>query len=235
MAKEARLAVEPREESGSAAARRLRRKGWLPGIVCSHQGTATAVKLPSHAFELLLRRHASENLILDMQIGDESLKKVLLREVQHDPVSGELLHADFMEISMTEKLTVNIAVELKGDPVGVEQGGILEQMLWEIEVECLATDLVENIEVDVSALNIGDSIRVAELKLDPKLAVLTPRDVVVAAVLAPRAEEEEAPAEAAEEGAEPELVGKETEEEETEGEKKEERGKEKKEERGRES
>jgi len=134
-----------------------------------------------------------------------------------------MLHVDFFEISMTETMRVSIPIELTGEPVGVEQdGGILEHVTRELEVECLPGDLVEQFEIDVSALTIGDAVQVSDIQVSDKFDVITEPDVTVASVTAPRPEEEEEPEEV-EEG-EPEVIGekKEEGEEETEGEEKEE-------------
>ena len=208
--KESKLVAESRDVAGSAASRRLRRDGRVPGVINNEKGEAQWIRLNRHDFELMLHRHVSENLILDLAVDGKTEKKVLLKEVQHDPLTGHVLHADFVEISMTRKMRIGISIKLIGEPLGVsQQGGILEQSLRTLEVECLPTDLMEEIEVDVSALEIGSSLLVRDLKIDPKLTVLTPEDLAVASVTAPRAEEVPV-AEAAVEGAvpgEPELVG----------------------------
>jgi large subunit ribosomal protein L25 len=189
----------------------LRREGWIPGVVNSPQGESHLIRLNRHDFELRLQHHASENLILDLVVDDAPPKKVLLKEVQHDYVTGAVLHADFVEISMTRRMRVNVPLRLVGEPVGVTQeGGVLEHPLREIAVECLPGDLVEQIEVDVSHLTIGDSLLVRDVVVDPKLTILTAREVAVALVSAPRAEEVPVAAEAApgaEAPQEPELIG----------------------------
>ena len=211
MAKESILIAETRETSGSANARRVRRGGGLPGVVNNEKGTARSILLNQHDFELMLHRHHSENLLLDLKVGAEDPKKVLLKSVQHDPLSGMAVHVDFLEISMTRKMRVHISIKLTGDPVGVTQeGGILAQALRSLDIECLPTDLVEQLEVDVSQLKIGQSILVRELKLDPKFAILSSGDLAVASVTKMQ-EEEVAPA-AGEEAvaataAEPEVIG----------------------------
>jgi large subunit ribosomal protein L25 len=211
MAKESILVAETRETSGSANARRVRRGGGLPGVVNNEKGEARSVLLNQHGFELMLHRHRSENLLLDLKVGAEEPKKVLLKAVQHDPLSGLAVHVDFLEISMTRRMRVHISVKLTGDPVGVTQeGGILAQALRSLDIECLPTDLVEQLEVDVSSLKIGQSILVRELKLDPKFTILSSGDLAVASVTkmlaeeaAPAAGEEVAAATAAE----PEVIG----------------------------
>ncbi len=197
MAAETVVKLETRDHAGTPAARRLRREGWIPGIVANQNGTTTPVKLEQHDFELMLRRHQSENMILDVSVDGAPAAKALLREVQHDTLTGAVLHADFTMISMTEKLAVNVAVTLKGEPVGVEQqDGVLEQMLHELEVEGLANDIVDQLEVDVSGLSIGDSLLAGDVPLPSGLVLLTAEDIAVATVLAPRVEA--APGEAGE-------------------------------------
>lgn len=208
--RENKLAAESRDTTGSSAARRLRREGLVPGVVNNDKGESRRIRLNRHDFEMLLHGHASENLILDLEVDSAAPVKVLLKEVQHDPLTGHAIHADFLEISMTRRMRIGIAIKLVGEPIGVSQeGGILDHGLRSLEVECLPTDLIEEIEVDVSGIGLGKSILVRDLKVDPKLTVVTPGDLAVASVSAPKMEEV-APVEgAAVEGevpAEPELV-----------------------------
>jgi large subunit ribosomal protein L25 len=210
MANESKLVAKDRTVSGSSAARGLRREGWVPGVLKTSTGESRKVQLNHHEFDLLLQHHASDSMILDLAVGQDAPLKVLLKEVQHDPVTGETLHADFQEISLTEKRTFPVPIEIVGEPEGVtQQGGILDQSLREVEVECLPMDLVEQIELDVSTLQIGDSLLVSDLQVSPALEIVTSGDIAVASVLAPRLEEEEEEAEETEEGAEPEVIGEE--------------------------
>jgi large subunit ribosomal protein L25 len=149
-------------------------------------------------------------VLLDLAVQGQDVIKVLLQEVQHNSLTGSIIHADFHEISMTEKLRVEVQIHLTGTPVGVTQGGgVLEHLLREVEVECLPSDLMEFIEVDVSNLNIGDNLTVADIKLDAaRYHILSQADLAVAGVAAPAAEEEK-PAEeavAGAEAAEPEVI-----------------------------
>ena len=207
MAKEGVLKTESRTLSGSASARRMRRDGWLPGVINVDKGAARMVQLNRHDFEQMLQRHRSENLILDVSVDSDAPKKMLLKEVQHHPLTGQPQHIDLIEISMTKKMRFEIPLRLTGEPSGVlQEGGILEQPLRVLQVECLPPDLVEEILVDVSDLKLGASILVRDLKLDPKLTIATTGDIAVAAVSAPRVEEEVKP-EAVEGAAEPEVIG----------------------------
>lgn len=228
MAKEIKLAVQKRAAAGSSAARRLRRSGWLPAVVCNNKGRAESVQINARDFEKILHQRRGENILFDLTVDGGTDRRVLLREVQRDPVLDEVIHADFVEVSMTRKMRVGIQIRLLGEPVGVsQQGGILEQVLRELEVECLPGDIVESIDVDVSGLNLNQAIPVRDLKVDPKLTVLTSGDLAVATVTEPRKEEEITPEVAAVvEGAEPEVLTakKEEGEEGAEGEEKAEKG-----------
>ena len=215
MSKEIKLSASKRDTAGSIAAKALRKTGVIPAVVYGEKG-ARSIKINGREFETMLKGHTSENLIVDLDV-DGSVVKAMLREIQHEAVMGGIIHADFLEISMTRKMRVTIAVELKGEPVGVsQQGGILEHLLRHIEVDCLPGDIVESFDVDVSAMGLGKTMLVRDLALDKKFTVLTAGDVAVATVVAPREEKAE---EAAAEGAPatPEVIGKKKEEEGAEG------------------
>lgn len=163
---------------------------------------------------------AGENVIINLQVktdGGVETRKVLVKELQTDPVRGNPLHADFLGISMTRVIAVKVPVELMGMPVGVTgKGGILEHALWELEVKCLPTAIPERITLDVSALDLGDALHVKDLKVPEGVVVETDPGQVVAMVSAPRVEVEEPVA--PEVPTEPELVGRKAEPEEAEGE-----------------
>ncbi len=211
MAKKIEFNAQKREETGKNSARRLRHAGLVPGVFNLRNGDSRLIKMNRHDFELLMAHHASESLIMDLHIDGSSAKKALLKEIQHDPITDKVLHVDFLEISMTKKMTVSIPVNFVGEPVGVtDEGGVIEHLIREVEVECLPNDLVESIDVDVSGLKVGDTLMVENMDVDPSLTILTPADVAVASVAVPHVEvEEEEEGVEAEEGAEPEVIGKE--------------------------
>ncbi len=203
------LTAEERKESGTTASRRLRRAGELPGVLNLEKGGTATIRMNRHNFEQMLSKQASENLIADLAIGQQATKRVLLKEVQRDPVYGKVLHVDFVEISMTKKMRVAISIDFVGEPAGVtQQGGVLERALREVQVECLPGDIVDLLVVNVEALKIGDTAFVRDIKVPQGITILTPGDVAVASVGAPQAEEEVAPAEAepGAEAAEPEVI-----------------------------
>lgn len=207
---DAKMIVSSRELKGSSNARRMRRQGLIPGVVYGDGGDARAVSLPVHEFELLLHHHAGEQMMVEIEL-DGKTESVLLKDVQHEPLSGDVIHVDFQEVAMNKTLKVQITIEVVGEAEGVKnQGGILDHSLHAIEVECLPADILEKIEVDVSALKIGDVLTVKDIDLDTsKYTILADEDVAIATVLAPRvvaegAEEEGE--EGAEGGAEPEVI-----------------------------
>jgi large subunit ribosomal protein L25 len=184
---DAKITVKSRDSKGSANARRLRREGWVPGVIYSDGAEARSVSLPKHEFEQLLRHHSSEHVMIKIQIDEGKEASVLLKEVQHDPITGGVEHVDLQEVAMDKKLHVDVPVEIVGDADGVKnQGGVLDHLLHAIEVSCLPSDIPEAITVDVSALKLGDMLLVKDLTVDAKLTVLTDGDVGVVAVSLPK-------------------------------------------------
>jgi large subunit ribosomal protein L25 len=209
MAKEIRMKAAARPELGTTAARRLRRTGVLPAAVKRLSGVSESVGLDAHAFENTMRHHSGDTLLVTLDLGGADVT-TLLREVQHDVISGLAIHADFGEISLTKKLRASILIKLVGEADGVKTGGgILEQTLRHVDVECLPADLVEAVEVDVSALKLGQSLTVGAIALGPGYTVLTNAGISVATVVAPAAEEVVEVVEGAvAAGAEPEVITK---------------------------
>lgn len=208
MAQAITIKATPRAGKGSSECRKLRRTGSFPGIVYGAGKDVVMVQVNEHDFRQRLHGHASEHVLLDLDISGVETKKVILQDVQHNSLTGRITHADFHEISMTEKLSVEIRLVLTGTPVGVAQsGGVLEHLLRAVEIECLPGDLMEEIALDVSAMNIGESMTVGDIKLDAtKYRILTDAGLAVAAVAAPVAEEEVAAPAAGEAAAEPEVI-----------------------------
>ena len=190
------LQATTREANGKGGARKLRETGRIPGILYGHSG-ATPVAVDGKSFELMLRDVSSGNTILDVRLegreGEEI--KALIKEVQRDPRSEHVVHFDLEHISMTQRVRVHVPVHLKGASKGVKAGGILEFLVRDLEVECLASDIPDEIPLDVTDLEIGDSVHVRDLNLE-HLTIHTPAEQVLVAVAAKAKEEE--PVEAAE-------------------------------------
>jgi len=206
------VSAKNRTETGKNTNRRLRTAGLIPGVLYGAAKKPVPVAVSPKEIGSILRSKTGENTLFDLDL-DGSRRKVILKEFQFEPIKGALLHADFYEVALDKALQVNVHVELVGTPVGVKvQGGIVDWVTRELEVECLPSDIPERISVDISALEIGKHVRVAEIQAPPKVKILTEGDIVIAHVVAPRAEEvvaaaaEAAPA--AEGAAEPEVIKK---------------------------
>src|SRR5512147_1183106 len=207
--------AESRAETGKNSNRRLRSRGMIPGVLYAAGKDAVAVAVSPHEIGAILKSASGENTLFDLELGG-SRRKVILKEYQREPLRGRLLHADFYEVALDKVITVKVHVELEGVPVGVKlQGGIVDFVTRELEVECLPADIPAKIAVDIAHLELGKHLRVSDLKLGDKVKVLVEPDVVVAHVVLPRAEvaaeaapAEAAPTEEAAAGAEPEVIKK---------------------------
>jgi large subunit ribosomal protein L25 len=181
--------ARPRADFGKNVNRRLRAQGLIPGVLYGARKAAVPVAVSPREIGTILRSASGENTLFDLQL-DGSRRKVILKEFQVEPIKGRLLHADFYEVALDQALEVTVHVELAGVPVGVKvEGGILDFVTRELQVECLPTDIPEKIVVDVSELGMGKHVRVSEIKAPERVTILTDPDVVIAHVVAPRAEE----------------------------------------------
>ena len=186
---EIRIKAELRTEQGSSAAGRLRRAGTVPAAVNRIEGGTTLVKFDAHTFKAMLRHHTSEHVLVTLELDGKDVPS-LMREVQYDVMTGYPIHVDFGEVSLTKKLRVSIPVHLFGEPEGVKvDGGILQQSIRTIDVDCLPADIVEHFDADVSGLKLDQSFFVRDLKLGDKYTIITAKDVPVATVVAAAAEE----------------------------------------------
>lgn len=206
MAKQVKLAVERREATGRAAARKLKARGIVPAIVYGGREKAEPLQLSRRDLAAVLSHASGENILVELEIaGERSTRMAMVQEVQHSPVGGEVLHVDFHAVSMDEKIDADVPLEPTGTANGVKNfGGLLEQSLRELTVECLPRDLPDRITVDVSDLNIGDSIHVRDIKLPEGVTAKVPVELTVFSVLAPTVEEEPVAAEEAAAG--PEVI-----------------------------
>jgi large subunit ribosomal protein L25 len=197
-----------REDLGKGGARKARAAGLIPGVLYGHGAEPVPLAIQSREFELALRQHRGGNPIVNLTIQGKD-HTALIRDVQYDPIDHAILHLDFQTISLTEAIEVDVAVHLVGTPLGVKDGGgILESILREVKVRCLPTKIPPSLDVDVSALQIGDSVHVSDIKTQD-VEILTEADATLATVVPPTVHEE-APAEvaAAAAPAEPEVITK---------------------------
>src|ERR1700730_15811771 len=198
MAKQVKLKAEKRAEIGRAAARKLKARGIVPAVIYGAKDKPQPLQLSGRDINAMLSHASGENILVELEIdGEKSNRTALVQEVQHSPVGGEVLHVDFHAISMDEKIQAEVPLEALGIASGVKNfGGLLEQSLRSVAIECLPTDLPDRITVDVSALNIGDSIHVRDIKLPAGVTPKVQAELTAFSVVAPLAEEEPAVAEA---------------------------------------
>jgi len=218
---EGKLIAKKREIQGTAEVRRLRKSGILPAVIYNDGEPGLMVQLDTHTFSELIHHHGGESMMVDVEVDGTDVFPVLVKDVQRNAVTGDLLHVDLYKVSMNKKISVDIPIVLVGDAEGVQEGGLLEHLMHAVAVDCLPSDLLDSIEMDVSGLNIGDMLTIDDIVLDrEKYTFHADGGVGVVAVAAPRvAEEEEAEEEGegeeGEEGAagEPEVIGEKKEEE----------------------
>lgn len=175
-----------RIEQGTGAVRRLRRTGMIPGSVMKmKKGGTELIKLPAHDFMMAMRGRASKQLLVTLDMDGKEVP-ALMREMQNDVLAGTPIHVDFSEVSLTEKVRVKVPIYLTGESVGVKiGGGILQQALRTIEVDCLPEDIAEKFLIDVSQLGLDQTLFVRDLQLGEKQTIVTRGELAVAVVKAP--------------------------------------------------
>lgn len=191
------IVAEERTGTGKGYNRKLRVTGRIPAVVYGRgRQTRPVVVDPAALHKILKTSHLGINTLIDLKVGSHETV-VLVREIQRQPVGGAWLHADLYEVDLQQTIEVRVPLHIVGKPMGVEKGGILDHPLREVEIECLPRAIPDQVEVDVSSLDVGDSIHVRDLLLPEGARMLSDPDLAVASVVLPRAEEEEKPAEAA--------------------------------------
>jgi len=188
------LAAHERETQGKGAARKLRKANQLPAIFYGPNTEPIMLVLDYPEFERIRNLFSGENAILDLHITSsrgEETRKVMLKEVVTDPVKNTCLHADFYEISMDKEISVNIPIRLVNTPVGVTNGGLLQSVRRDLAITCLPDDLIDSVEIDVSKLDIGDSVHIEDIKLPEGIVCDEEGHLTVAVVSPPGAEAEE--------------------------------------------
>jgi large subunit ribosomal protein L25 len=170
---------------GKETAKKVRFKGDTPAIIYG-KGLNIAVQIPSTSLKILNSIHFSQNAIIDLQLQNGTKKDefaAIIKDIQYHPLSEAVMHIDFIKVSLEEKIKVNVPIVLKGEPKGVKDGGILEQVLWHLVVEALPLDIPEKVEINVSELVIGNSIHAADIKLSDKVRIVTSAQDTVATVV----------------------------------------------------
>ncbi len=195
------LKAKKREQVGSRMSRKIRSQGLLPAIIYGHKQEPVSIQLDYHDFALELQHH---HRLLDIEL-DGKQEKLLVKDVQYDYMGDKYVHVDLARVNLDERVQVTVSVELKGIPVGVTEGGILEQAMVDVELECLVTSIPESIRVKVGELKLGQHLLAKDLELPAGTKLVTDPDALVAIVRAKGEEVEEVTPEVAE-GVEPEVI-----------------------------
>ena len=216
------LTAQSRKETGKGAARTLRRQALIPAVFYGPEVDPVHLSLNYRDLEKLIRTGAGENVIIDLAIetGESTLShRAMLKEIQMDPVKQTILHVDLYEISMDKKIQVEVPITLTGTPKGVSDGGILQQVSRTVEISCLPDNIPDAFELEVTGLDIGDSLHVSDLKIPEGIEVLEEEELTIATVVPPTKVEEIEPEVPEEEEEREEVEGEEVAETEEEGEK----------------
>lgn len=205
--KQVELFAEIREKTGKGAANSLRRQGYIPAVFYGKDSAARPLSLNRAELKRKLSTARGENTLFALTIKDnnESINKMaILKEVQTQPITHDILHTDFYEVLMDKEITIRVPLAIKGRAKGIEQGGILQTVTREIELECLPADIPESIEVDVASLDIGESLHIRDLDLSEKYRILDDPELTLVSLVPPETEEKAVPAE--EVSGEPDVV-----------------------------
>ena len=181
------LTIEPRTDLGKNASRRIRKSGFIPGVIYSH-GAAEAIQIPVKEFFKLFKGRITESVIFDLHSSSKAYeeKMAYVKDFQMNPITNEIEHVDLFKVTATEKIHTHVPIEFIGTAKGIKQGGILEVDVREVEVECLPKDLPEKIQLDVSNMDIGDSIHVKDIKLGESIRLMGAPDMFIASVHIPK-------------------------------------------------
>lgn len=180
MATKTSLKAAPRARSGSGRLKQMRREGWLPSVIYGRGVESHNLKVDAKTFNDVLAHSSSENILINLDVEGEGTRLAFLQTVQHDPLSGAVLHVDFLAIDEKTEITAHIPAHLNGEPAGVKAGGILEQYVHAVEIVCLPNDLPDTLEFDVSHLGEGDSLHISDVKFPQGVRPTHAGEVVIA-------------------------------------------------------
>ncbi|MFO7839263.1 MAG: 50S ribosomal protein L25/general stress protein Ctc [Desulfosalsimonadaceae bacterium] len=201
------LSATQREQTGKGVARKLRSQGRMPAILYGANIESTPLSVDIHDLEVLLNKVSPSQALLDLQVqnGGRSKTTVMIKELQMDPVKFKFLHVDFYEVKMDQQITTTVPVAAVGTSKGVEEGGILQIIRRELEVNCLPGDIPEQVEIDITDLDLGDSVHVEDISQSGKIEIPYETNFTILTIVSPAMEKEEEPeAEEGEEGEEAE-------------------------------
>jgi large subunit ribosomal protein L25 len=203
------LTVTKRKRMGKSGAKEIRKEGNVPAVLYGKGTEPLSLVINPSELKTALSTEAGENTLLDIRVKDgeaETPKLSLLREIQYDYLTSKPIHFDFQALDMKQNITVDVPVQIEGRPIGVKEGGILEEVLREITVECLPANIPNSFILDVTEMDIGDSIHISTLEIEEGVTILHEPEDTIVTVLAPKIEtvetEEELEGEEGEEGEE---------------------------------
>jgi len=182
MANTQTLKAETRKRTGSGVLKQMRREGYLPSVVYGKGTENLNIKINTKVLSDMLAHSASESILVDLEIDGGTAQSAFLQSTQHNPVSGDLLHADFLAVTEGMKISASIPVELHGEPIGLKSGGVIEQMIRDLEISCSPKDLPEKVEANIEHLDVGDSLTLGELTIPEGVEPVLAADVLVAIV-----------------------------------------------------
>jgi large subunit ribosomal protein L25 len=203
------LRVIARDSAGTGPSRRTRAAGMIPGVIYGGGEQPVSVSVDERTFVQLIHGRFGDHAVLKLDVAErpELTTTCVLKQLQHDLVRGNVIHIDFLRISLEDRIHTTVAIEFVGQAKGVLDGGVLDQIAREVEVECRALDTPEKITIDVSELEVGDTMTVASLVAPENVTIITDPESPIASVHAPRVIEESAAVEGEEGAKEPEVIG----------------------------
>lgn len=210
-----KLIVKKRNNQGTSSSRRMRSDGLLPGIIYGSDKESNIVEMNLNQVEKILKNHSSDSVLIEVDLEDEGSVRVLLKEVQYHPVTSSILHVDLQRVVAGKPIQVDVAIELNGEPEGVKSGGIIDHKIHSLSVECLPKDMIESIPVDITNLEIGDSLNVSDIIVTSKIKILSDENLQIISINAPKVidSSDEETEEADEASTEPEVITEKNEEE----------------------
>ena len=192
MSKKLTLNATLRNRSGSGVLKQLRREGFIPSVVYGGEEENKNIKVVTKTFTDMLALSASANILVNLEVEGGAKQLAFIQAIQTDPLTGTIIHADFLAVDNKTEITARIPLILVGEPVGRQNGGVLEQQIHDMEIICLPNDLPETIEADVTEMKVGDILSISSIKLPDGVKTQLADDILVATVAVPRVVEEPA-------------------------------------------
>ncbi|MFZ9937425.1 MAG: 50S ribosomal protein L25 [Luteolibacter sp.] len=179
MAQKTNLKAAPRARTGSGLLKQMRREGWLPSVIYGRGTDNMNLKVDAKTFAEVIAHSSSENIVVNLEIESEGTRLAFLQAIQHDPLTGKALHADFLAIDSKTEITAHIPAHLVGEAPGIKAGGVVEQYIHALEITCLPDQLPETIDIDISGLQLGESLHVGDVNYPDGVRPTQPAEVVI--------------------------------------------------------